>query len=90
MSSILVVWIVCNQFRLLMFFAISGAYLPESVLTYITGVKLFSFNISFLPFEKLPGIKQTVGVLDSDQVDSYLEKLGLESNSSIVNNISLI
>ena len=90
MSSIAVLWSIFSQFRLLIFLILSDAYLPQSVIDYISGMKLFSFNFSFLSFQTLPVIKVPLQLLDFTQNSVELETIGLNSGSSFVNSINLL
>ena len=85
MSSIAVLWAIFSQFRLLIFLILSDAYLPQSVIDYISGMKIFSFNFSFLSLQKLPVIKIPLQLLDFTQNNVELETIGLNSGSSFVN-----
>mmetsp|Transcript_5351 Transcript_5351/g.6381 ORF Transcript_5351/g.6381 Transcript_5351/m.6381 type:complete len:124 (-) Transcript_5351:17-388(-) len=90
MSSIIVIWILANQYRLYMLLILSDAYLPQKIVDYIKGGKLFSFNFSFLPIQELSVVKEGLDNIKFPQTDSSLEAIGLESGSAIANNLNLV
>jgi hypothetical protein len=58
MSSPQLTWSTINQYQLLMLITIIGAYIPDNVLTYLHGMELRTLTSSFIPFEKIPVLKQ--------------------------------
>ena len=90
LSSIAVVWTIFSQFRLLIFLILTDAYLPQSVIDYITGMKFFSFNFSFLSFQTISVVKKPLQLIEFDKSNSMLESIGLNSGSTLVNSINLI
>ena len=89
LSSIAVLWAIFSQFRLLIFLILSDSYLPQSVIDYISGMKIFSFNFSFLSIQNLPIIRIPLRLFDFTQNSQALESIGLNSGSSLINNINL-
>lgn len=84
------IWIVVTESRLLLLLVITCTYLPQKVIEFIVGGKIFSFNFSFLSIEKLSEIKDKVQSMDFSQNDDRLKTMGLESGSTIVNNLNLL
>ena len=89
LSSIAVLWAIFSQFRLLIFLILSDSYLPQSVIDYISGMKIFSFNFSFLSIQNVPIIRIPLQLFDFTQNSKALESIGLNSGSSLINNINL-
>ena len=71
LSSIAVVWTIFSQFRLLIFLILTDAYLPQSVIDYITGMKFFSFNFSFLSFQTISVVKKPLQLIEFDQKQQH-------------------
>ena len=90
MTTVFLIWAIFSQYRTLIFLILTDAYLPGSVVEYITGMKLFSFNFSFLKISNWPGINLGTNVLNYNQINTQLETIGIESGSSFVNNINIL
>ena len=90
LTTIFVIWTIFSQYRTLIFLILTDAYLPSSVVEYITGMKLFSFNFSFLQISNWPGINLGINFLNYNQIITQLETIGIESGSSFVNNINIV
>jgi hypothetical protein len=83
-------WSMINQFQIFILLPMLGAYMPFEVINFITGMGFTLFSFDFIPYKEIPGIKHTIQFLDYDQTDEYLDEVGIESGSSLINHISLI
>ena len=67
-----------------------GAFIPKDIKDYILGMEFMSFSFNFIPFDKIPILNSVIEWVDSQQEDNDLKDIGANSNSSFVNNFSLI
>jgi hypothetical protein len=79
-----------NQFQMLLLLPLIGAHIPFDIVQIIIGMDFTLFSFNFIPFAKTPGITVFASVLDAEQRNEYLETIGLESESSFVNNLSIV
>ncbi|CAI2387031.1 unnamed protein product [Moneuplotes crassus] len=84
------IWQMMNQIQLLKLLLLTGAYLPSEAKEFFNGMEFMSFDFSFIPFGKLPGLGYSIDFIDFDQNSQELNDFGLESGSSLVNNLSFI
>lgn len=87
-SSPQAIWTMANVYQLLMILPLTRIYMPKDVIDFITGMKISTFNFKFIPTQHIPFVNSVLDNLDFAQSDEYLGRIGLESGSSIVNNIS--
>lgn len=71
--------------RTLVLLIFTKAYSSNNVNDYIAGFQMFMLNFSSLRASNLPGLKQTIGWMNSPQSDSTFEQVGLKSKSAVVN-----
>ena len=90
MSSPQAVWMMVNQFQLLMLLPLTEAFLPEDIIDYFTGMSFTNFNFNFLKLEKLPTFGSLYELFGFDEEDEYLKDLGIQYKSTLLNNISLL
>ena len=87
LSSPQSMWGVVNQFQTLTFLLLTKAYFPEETTSSFTGLSDYtSFSFSFIPFSSLNVFSWFSSPIDG----STMEKVGLKSGSTFLNNISLI
>ena len=84
------VWVTINQFQLLFILLLSGAFFPEDIVYYLTGMDFASFSFNFIPIKKGPVANWITNLLSFDLDNDYLSAIGLNSGSAIINNLSLI
>lgn len=89
MSSPQAIWMMVNQFQLLMLLPLTSAFIPAEVIAYITGMNFVNFNFDFLPTNKAPGVEGVFEMLSVPQNDEYLQDIGLEYENSILNHASM-
>ena len=90
LSSPIGLWIIINQFQLLILILFFGVYIPKDVKDYILGMDFMSFSLNFILFDKMPFLKDIINLLDSEQNDARFIDIGANSGSSFVNNFSMI
>ena len=83
-------WIVFNQYQLLLLLLLTGAYFPIKVVKLLTGMGLALFSFSFLDplYENSFNYLRTWNY--SPQKDPYLEEMGINSENSFYNLFTLM
>ncbi|CAI2362624.1 unnamed protein product [Moneuplotes crassus] len=84
------IWQMMNQIQLLKLLLLTGAYLPPEAIVFFNGMEFMSFDFSFINFEELPVLGYSIDYIDFDQNSKELKDFGLESGSSLVNNLSFV
>lgn len=79
-----------NQLQLMMLLPLTGAFIPEEIIDYLAGMDFFLIDFSFIPVKKLPFFTAVVSKFDTEQSNGYLDSIGLNSGSTLVNNLSLL
>ena len=90
MSSPQAVWIMGNQFQLLMLLPLTEVFVPKDIEDYFTGMSFLSFDLSFIPFSATPLINSVFSYFEFEQEDEYLQEIGMQYGSSILNQFSMI
>jgi hypothetical protein len=88
LSSPLFLWAILGQFQLLILLPLTTAYIHPDVIDYFKG-----FDFALLSMSYIPNIDISLfglGTIDYDQNDAYLNDIGLESGSALVNISSMI
>lgn len=85
MSSPTGVYSIINQFQLYILLPMLPPYFPEKVGDFILGVDFSLLSLNFLPFKSIPFLEGGEDLIDYPQSEDYLEAIGLESMSSIMN-----
>lgn len=84
-------WSVVNQFQTLMFLLLTKAYFPEETTIGFTGFgEYISFSFNFIPYSALSFVKPIKDWLDQPVNGDLMQKVGLNSGSTFINNISLL
>jgi hypothetical protein len=89
MSSPQAIWIMVNQFQLLMLLPLTDVYMPKEIEDYLSGMSFTSFNFDFLPLSSIPKFKGIFEYFGFEQNDQYLQGMGIEYGSAFLNQISL-
>ena len=89
-SSIIIVWMIFNQMRILILMLLTEAYFPSPVNNYLVGLKMFSFNFSFMFIQNIPWLQNWLKEFNFSQPSAMLQDIGLVSQSSLINNINLL
>jgi ABC-type sugar transport system permease subunit len=79
-----------NQFQLYILLPMIGAYIPDKVIEFITGMSFTLVSFSFIPIVNIPLIKDAIDLLSYTQRNSYYNDIGMGSGSAIANNVFLI
>ena len=90
MSSPIGVWSIVNQFQMFMLLLLTGAFIPETVRQYLSGMDFVSLNFDFIPFIKVPLISDLYLWMKFEQTNDDLGDVGLDDGSTVVNNISFL
>ena len=83
-------WAVLNHYQLLMLLLLTGAYFPKEIADFFAGIKQVSFNFGFLPKINYPNSKSDPSWFDFQIDNYYLEVIGMNSGSSIINILNII
>lgn len=89
-SSPAALWAMAHQIQLLLLLLLTKRYFPDDVKAVLQGNSFMSFDFSFIPIAKAPGVKQLMNLLNIKQSNIYLETIGLESGSGLKNFISVV
>jgi hypothetical protein len=89
-SSPAALWAMAHQIQLLLLLLLTKRYFPDDVKAVLQGNSFMSFDFSFIPVTKAPGVKQIMDFINIDQDNVYLETIGLESGSGVKNLISVV
>jgi hypothetical protein len=84
------VWMTLKQFQLILLILLTGAYIPTSIVDYLSSLKATTCSFNFIPFKDIPYLDKLVEFLDSELFFKELDHFGLFSGSAFVNNFSLI
>ena len=90
MSSPIGVWSIVNQFQMFMLLLLTGAFIPETVRQYLSGMDFVSLNFDFIPFIEVPLISDVYLWMKFEQTNDDLKDVGLDYGSTVVNNISFL
>ena len=84
------IWLMVNQYQLYILLPLTGVYMPKDVINYLIGMEFTSFNLNFLNAKETFKFDELLHDIDSEENDWYRTEIGIESQSAIVNQISLI
>ena len=85
MSSPAAIFIMINQFQMLLLLPLTGAYISDQVLFTITGMSMALFSFDFLKLEKISIFYYLFDFLKINQLNSNLTKIGINSGNTIIN-----
>ena len=83
-------WSCFNEFQLLMLLLLTGAYFPKEIVNFLAGMDFTSFSFSFIPTVNLFNSLSLTNWINFDLNDDYLKAIGMNSESALVNNISVV
>lgn len=89
MSSPQAIWIMVNQFQLLMLLPLTDVYMPKEIKDYLAGMGFTNFNFDFLRLGSIPKFKEIFEYFGFEQNDRYLQGMGVEYGSAFLNQISM-
>jgi hypothetical protein len=90
LSSPAALWTMAHQMQLLLLLILTKKYFPDDVKAVLLSNDFMLFDWSFIPCAKIPLVNLAMDAIDSEQENVYLETIGLESRSGLVNFISVI
>ena len=83
-------WITMNQFQLILLLLLTKSNIPNSIVSYLSGLKATTCSFNFIPFKNIPGLNKLVDILDFSLPNKNLDYFGIFSGSTFANNFSLI
>jgi hypothetical protein len=83
-------YFIVNQLQLLMLLPLTGAFIPKDIIDFLVGMSFSNFNFDFISVDKIPIFSHISEKLGHDHDNEYLKDIGVESGSTLVNNLSLI
>jgi len=89
MSSPVMLWLMLCQFRNFTLLALLYTYLPDGIMEYILGLKVFNLSFGFLEAEKNFATRDFIEWISFDQDDSRLVRLEMMNGSSFVNSFNV-
>ena len=84
-SSLASIWIMINQLQIFFLLLFTGVSFPDGVIEVITGSKIFLFPFPSIPFKNLKFQSSLINYFQIDQSNSILERIGVESESTLIN-----
>ena len=90
MSSLSSLWWVFNQMQIFLLLILSGVYLPIDVKNIITGLKFAMSPLDYIQFNKIKIYNFAFSVFDFTLSNITLDSIGIQSDSSIFNNLSIL
>ena len=90
MSSPTGLWLVVNLFQMLMLLILTGAFIPEALRQYLTGMKFALLNFNFIPYIRIPFIYEAHEWIKFEQNSEDMKDVGISDGSTIVNNVSFL
>jgi hypothetical protein len=89
-SSMNSVWSMINQFQLLLLLPLTQVYMSNAVVDYLVGMDFTMFSFRFLPISGIVNTTENELInFHIMQEKEYFSDIGLISQSTIINNISL-
>ncbi|CAI2386729.1 unnamed protein product [Moneuplotes crassus] len=86
LSSLAAIWSIVSQLQLFLLLLLTKTPFPGDVKALILGNELMQFNLDVLPVRSLPKMPEVMDWLKIDQDNAYLETIGVESSTSLLNN----
>ena len=84
------VWAILQQLQMVIILVMIDSFTPEDIDYYLEGVSFALFNFDFIPIKSLPFVDVPTDWMDFAQPLEKLEIVGLESRSTLVNNVSFL
>ena len=83
-------WMICNQFQLMLLLPLTEAFIPENIVKMFSGNNFINFNYNFVPIVDSPISRDFTDYFGNDQNNDSLQNLGAVYKRSILNHISLM
>ena len=90
LSSLATLWSAINQVQILFFLFLTGAFIPKDIEVIITGLAIYFNPFSYLQLKLNGNYNFVSDFFNFGLENSNLEKLGIQSDSTIVNMTSFI
>ena len=90
MTSPVGIWSLVNQFQILILLLLTGAFIPKSIRQYLSGFEFLSLKFDFIPLNKIPLVSKLYVMMKFEQNKDELKDVGLDFESTIINNIVLL
>ena len=84
------IWSMANQIQICLTLILTGAYIPEPIQDYLSGQTFASFNFDFIPTVDIPYVQTPIKMLNYNNTNEQLKKIGIKSGSSFVNNAGFL
>lgn len=88
-SSIANIWAIIGQMQLMFFLILARAYIPKDIIDFITSSNYILSLLNFIPLNQAKGALSWLDWIEYSQPDDLLDKVGIESGSTYINNVSL-
>jgi len=88
LSSLAAIWSIVNQLQLFILLILTKTPFPDNVKTVLLGNEIMQFDLSFIPFTKIPHVHEFEEWASSNQKNIYLDTIGIKSKTSLKNNIN--
>ena len=79
-----------NQYQVLLLIPLLDLYIPKNIRDFIVGNDVTLFSFSSLSFQDVSFVSSMKNDLGGKQQNEYLNEIGVESHSVIINHINLI
>ncbi|CAI2364935.1 unnamed protein product [Moneuplotes crassus] len=76
--------------QLLLLLPLIPEYFPKNIMNLLTGVSFSMFTFDFIKFKDIPFIVGLTKWVSYPQSDEYLNDIGLNSDSSVINYLSIM
>ena len=83
------IYFILHQLQLIILFLMIDPFIPDTLKTYLENQGFVLVNFNMIPSADIPGIDIPIDWLESEQTNEALSALGIESKSTLVNNLSL-
>jgi cysteine-rich repeat protein len=74
-----------NQIQLFLLLPMINAFVPTNIINVIIGMSVSLFSFDFIPIEKVSFLEDILEKLNYEQASDYLNLIGFESGSTLVN-----
>ena len=89
MTSPIGIWSIIHLFQMLLLLILTGAFIPETVRRYLIGSDFTQLSFNFIPICKVPFFSDLCSNAKFEQQSNDLRDIGIEYQSTIINNIQL-
>ena len=79
-----------NQFQLLLIFPLFKFYLPLTIISFYQSLDWTLLSFDFIKFQEIEPFDKIYGEFESVQEDEYLNIIGIQQSSSLLNIFSVV